>query len=183
MPVSHLGYQLKGENRHFIRNEMISEFLKESPGTDTEDLSSKYIYHVETFSHYEIVLIRPAYLNKGFDFIVSIESPYQYLFKGKTKRYNNPSHDDIENALLYCQANFPENYPKIRQILIDLYNCKQVKLASYSLGNFIDYNNNIHPIEIIILSIKWLFIEQDITYWNWSGRSMLFEKLSDKLLV
>jgi len=39
------------------------------------------------------------------------------------------------------------------------------------------------PIAIILLAIKWLFIEQDITYWNWSGRNMLMNSLKDKELV
>jgi hypothetical protein len=39
---------------------------------------------------------------------------------------------------------------------------------------FKDYEGTAHPIEIILLAIKWLFIEQDITYWNWSGRDMLW---------
>lgn len=27
-------------------------------------------------------------------------------------------------------------------------------------------------------SLKWLFIEQDVTYWNRSGRTMLYKSLS-----
>ena len=42
---------------------------------------------------------------------------------------------------------------------------------------FADYLNNQHPVYIVLLAIKWLFIEQDITYWNWSGRNMLKESL------
>ena len=30
------------------------------------------------------------------------------------------------------------------------------------------------PVDMICRCIKWLFIEQDITYWNWSGRNMLY---------
>ena len=36
---------------------------------------------------------------------------------------------------------------------------------------------------IILLAIKWLFIEQDITYWNWSGRNMLYNHLIEMGLV
>lgn len=35
------------------------------------------------------------------------------------------------------------------------------------------------PIETILKVVKWLFIEQDVTYWNWSGRSMLYSGLRE----
>jgi hypothetical protein len=106
-----------------------------------------------------------------------------YLFK-KTNRYHTPSHDDIILALTYSQANYPTQYQSVKQHLHDAYNCINASFASGSpLGYFSDYNNNLHPIEIIILASKWLFIEQDITYWNWSGRAMLWNELVKKNLV
>jgi hypothetical protein len=29
------------------------------------------------------------------------------------------------------------------------------------------------PVEMVLKILKWLFIEQDITYWNYDGRQML----------
>jgi hypothetical protein len=29
------------------------------------------------------------------------------------------------------------------------------------------------PFEMLLKILKWLFIEQDITYWNYDGRQML----------
>lgn len=48
---------------------------------------------------------------------------------------------------------------------------------------FLDYSNQQHPIEIILLALKWLFIEQDFTYWNNSGRFMLYDTLKNYGLV
>ena len=48
---------------------------------------------------------------------------------------------------------------------------------------FKDYQHIEHPIYIVLLAIKWLFIEQDITYWNWSGRNMLKISLEEKGLM
>lgn len=31
--------------------------------------------------------------------------------------------------------------------------------------------------EIILECIKWLFIEQDITYWHYSGRKMFYDSI------
>jgi hypothetical protein len=29
------------------------------------------------------------------------------------------------------------------------------------------------PVDALLKVLKWMFIEQDLTYWNWSGRRML----------
>lgn len=62
-------------------------------------------------------------------------------------------------------------------------NCNPVNFESLSGATFPDYNLNQHPIEIILLAIKWLFMEQDCAYWNYSGRAMLFEKLQNNGLI
>ena len=48
---------------------------------------------------------------------------------------------------------------------------------------FHDYEDVEHPVEIIILAIKWLFMEQDCAYWNYSGRAMFYSALKEKGLV
>jgi len=42
--------------------------------------------------------------------------------------------------------------------------------------NFIDRLSDLpgYPIDLILGVVKWLFIEQDVRYWNYSGRAMLF---------
>ena len=42
---------------------------------------------------------------------------------------------------------------------------------------FCDADGNEHPLAILLLAIRWLFIEQDITYWNTSERAMLMNHL------
>ena len=44
-----------------------------------------------------------------------------------------------------------------------------------------DYSDDLEPLnnglspELILKVIKWLFIEQDIRYWNWSGRKKFMD--------
>ena len=38
-----------------------------------------------------------------------------------------------------------------------------------------------YAFEHVLKTIKWLFIEQDITYWNWSGRAMLYSAITRKI--
>lgn len=70
----------------------------------------------------------------------------------------------------------------IKPIIDMIYNCQNVNLSTTGF-KFLDYTTQSHPIEIILLSLKWLFIEQDITYWNTSGRAMLYSKLQSNNLV
>ena len=107
-----------------------------------------------------------------FDFTVNIEGLY---FK-KKRKYSCPSHNDIFDALSECKNNFPSTYPLIKEYINDLFHCKEQKFVEFNIF-FSDYEGNKHPIEIILLALKWLFIEQDCAYWNYSGRKVLFNEL------
>lgn len=173
-----INYTLPLGSRISMRENLINTFLQENPGNGTGDNASRYQYNVEQFGNYEIFLKRPTRLNKGFDFTVNI---YGLFFK-KNRRYSTPTHQDIIDALTNCKINFPHIYPSIAQKLQQIYDCEQVSLAS-SGAVFSDYANNKHPIEIILLAVKWLFMEQDCAYWNYSGRAMFYGILKNNNLV
>lgn len=62
-----INFHLTSTTREGIRRELITEFLKEQPGTGTGENSSRYIYFVETLQDgNRIYLQRPARFNKGF---------------------------------------------------------------------------------------------------------------------
>jgi hypothetical protein len=154
-----------------IRAEVVGWFLRETPGTGKKELSSTYRYDVESIAGYKIYLRRPAALNKGFDFTVNVDGLY---FKPKTRKLSNPSHSDVVAALQYVKTNDPNGFLRIIDAITEIYNCRLYNSGSLAGIVFEDYEGTTHPIEIILLAIKWLFIEQDITYWNWSGRNMLW---------
>ncbi|KIR02746.1 hypothetical protein P261_01561 [Lachnospiraceae bacterium TWA4] len=178
MPTYTLNYQLPDGNRAQKRQALISCFLNEEPGNGNKDAASRYCYNVESYNEYSIFLKRPTQLNKGFDFTVNIGGLH---FK-KNRIYSNPSHDDIFKALTCCRNEYPNEYDTVKDAIISIYNCYDADLSNIN-AYFIDYNGNLHPIQIIILAIKWLFMEQDCAYWNYSGRRMLFEALADRELV
>ena len=171
-------YILPAGDRIQKRLALISCFLNENAGTGRGDYASRYQYNVETYGNYKIYLKRPTQLNKGFDFTVNVQGMY---FK-KNKRYSNPSHQDIFNALAYCMDTYPKTYDDVRNAIINIYNCIDIDL-SYINAYFCDYEGTEHPIQIILLAIKWLFMEQDCAYWNYSGRKMLFDRLSERGLI
>ncbi|BEK32805.1 hypothetical protein [Campylobacter jejuni] len=178
-----INFNLKSTTREEIRADLINEFLKELPGNGVRDLSSKYYYVVENADGYNIILKRPAPLNKGFDFIVSVENFY---FKEMTKKSrSNPSHNDIISLLKkYKKAN-EAIYGEVKNIIISIYNCENIYLRQdiQQFPKFVNFDNQEYPISILLYCIKWLFIEQDVTYWNYSGRRKFFEALNECELV
>ena len=179
MPMVKSDYSLQSTERKAVRDEIISLFLNEKPGEGTGELSSKYEYTVETYSEYSVYLKRPATLNKGFDFTVHICG---IEFK-KQRRYTNPSHNDICNVLKSVKDNIGIEYDIIRSEIKNIYENNTCNLDLVSDFFFVDYLGEERPVAIILLAIKWLFIEQDMTYWNWSGRSKLYAHLKDMDLV
>lgn len=171
-------YQLPSGNRAEKRSALITTFLNEEAGTGNGCNASRYQYNVESFLNYRIFLKRPTQLNKGFDFTVNVSGLY---FK-KNRRYSNPSHNDIISALTDCKTNFPTHYSQIASLINDIYECHDA-LITPSGATFLDSDGNQHPIEIIVLAIKWLFMEQDCAYWNYSGRCMFYNALCDNRLL
>lgn len=168
-------YTLPAGNRTVKRFSLITHFLGEEPGHGNGDAASRYRYNVESYGDYGIYLLRPTQLNKGFDFTVNISG---VAFKRPTKTIPNPSHTDITTALESCKSSYPNEYPLVASAIQSIYRCEEPDFSSIHAG-FFDYKNDEHPIQIILLAIKWLFMEQDCAYWNYSGRDMFFHFLCD----
>ena len=178
MPTYTLDFQLPSGSRDFKRRALIEKFMLEFPGTGNGENASRFHYNVELYGDYAIFLKRPTRLNKGFDFTVNISG----LWFKKNRRYSNPSHSDIANSLQNCKDTFPDEYIKVKAAIIEIYNCNDTSLSHIN-ADFRDYEGTEHPIQIILLAIKWLFMEQDCAYWNYSGRRMFFDSLSESNLV
>ena len=60
----------------------------------------------------------------------------------------------------------------IKPLINNIYKCNPVSfLDSYDFLGL--------PVDVCIKLLKWLFIEQDITYWNYSGREKLYLYLKE----
>ena len=175
-------FSLISNSREDARRQVTELFLEEHFGTGTKELCSKYEYTVEIFNNYSVVLKRPTNLNKGFDFIVTIDCIY--FKQGSRRRHKNPSHPDISAVLQQVKNNISSTeYQKIKNIIWNIFNLEDYDLSTIAGITFTDFDGNTHPLEIVLLAIRWLFIEQDITYWNFSGRSMLMNGLLGDGLV
>lgn len=145
---------------------MVNKFLSEKSGYWKDNLKhvTRYKYMVEKLQDgRKIFLIRPTFLNKGIDFQVWVEK----LDGVKDKK---PSHKDIFNDLKLKNEEKKEEISKLHAAITKVWNCeepddviKEIKL-NFEKG---------YSTELLLKILKWLFIEQDITYWNYDGRGML----------
>lgn len=172
MPLMIKQLSVSGD-RASIRKQVIVAFLDENPGTGCGEDCSKYIYEVELLaSGNKVFLKRPAALNKGVDFEVHVQG---IMFR-PARLVTMPSHKNIFQDLSAKQKENPLEYERVKNILNRLYTCQDVSEADYRSLNF----TSGHSIETVLKAIKWLFIEQDVTYWNWSGRYMLYSGLKER---
>ncbi len=167
---------ISAKDKASYRKQLIEEFLKEESGTAIS--VTEYYYFVETLKNGKrIYLKRPTALNKGVDFEVRVEDThFRYGKYGNIiSTGNRPSHDDIINDLRLKKNENPAEFMRLKHLLDKTYNCQPIKDEEYTIFSFVSG----HSVEIIFKSLKWLFIEQDITYWNRSGRAMLYNGLSE----
>lgn len=125
--------------------------------------------YVETLNDQRrIYLRRPTFLHNSFDFVVCVEG---INFNPAGRRRNYPTHDDILNDLKEKYNKNPKKYEYIYEALNAIYSCSYIDLEPL---NSISFKSRF-PCVLIIKTLKWLFIEQDIHYWNYSGRDMLWK--------
>lgn len=150
---------LNSGTRNNIRQRVISEFMKEPPRKRNGNLASKYNYIVESLScGNNILLTRPANLKNGFDFLIRVENTD--FSKGISKHRDYPKHDDIINDLLLKKQSNTNLYKKLFDHISDICHCNEINEIWFQQLNFsIGYS-----CDLILKTIKWFFIEQDIRY-------------------
>ena len=179
-------YTLKSETRENIRRELTNLFLQEKSGLDldTDGTRPIYKYMVENLGKYSVYLKRPT--NRyGFDFVVEVEPTIYFFQVGNYRRHKKPSHNDIVNILINYKAQNGDIYQYLQNVLRQIYVCQNIDTIGLTANfpPFTNYDGEQIPIVVLLCCIKWLFIEQDMTYWNYSGRNMLFSHLQNNGLV
>jgi hypothetical protein len=180
---------IKG-TRTELRRQLIRKFLLEKPGTGKKELCSKYTYQVDNTADGKILLARPANLNKGMDFIVHLEG---FVFrthksnghKMPQAQQTNPSFKDVIALLHLFKKKYKDEYQILSQNISRIYECKdliQIRKLEKMRINHEKANKSISA-RTLCLIIRWLFIEQDVTYWNFSGRGKFLAEMRDDGLL
>lgn len=164
-------FDLRGGDRKEVREKIIGLFLSEKAGywKDGKKHVTRYKYYVETLEDgRRIYLYRPTYLNKGIDFQVWVEK-----FDGiKAKK---PSHKDIFNDLEGKRGKDTSKLKELLNAITLVYDCQEPTSVLHKYPN-LQFEGGMST-EMLLKILKWLFIEQDITYWNYDGRNMLFSAI------
>lgn len=155
-------------DRAELRRQIINIFLSEAPGTGRGENCSKYEYTMYNNGVHAVYLKRPAQFNNGFDFTIHISN---INFNPK-KRTNRPTHGNILDDLGQKYRENPALYLSLMGEITKIYNCQNYSLQGLTFQTGL-------PIDILLETIKWLFVEQDVTYWNYSGREMFFNAIQD----
>ncbi len=159
-------FKLLGSTRKELRDSIILKFLEEKPGHWLNGIKhvSRYKYFVERLDDgRRIYLLRPTFLNKGIDFQVWVE---KFDKRGDQK----PSHGNMISDLKLKRQEDNDAYKNLLEAIDRVWNCEEpdnvIKDIKFTFKSG-------YSIELILKVLKWLFIEQDITYWNYDGRTML----------
>lgn len=154
--------------RNWLRMQLVNILGQEPPGAGTGELASRHIYYVECLnSGKRIYLRRPANLHNGFDFMICVEG-YNFAAPGQKYR-DNPKHEDILADLQLKLAEEPYKYRTLYTALATTHACFE-----FSVNNELPVFESGLASDLIVKLMKWFFIEQDIRYWNYSGRDMLW---------
>lgn len=134
-----------------------------------EDCKTKLRYYVENLEDgNRVYLERPTFLNKGCDFQIYVENLITYN-NGNDKC---PSHGDVFADLEKKKAALkPQQYQKLISAIEDIFNIvpyKKIVPIIEQLPQPVGW-----PYDTLLKLVRWLFIEQDITYWAQTGREML----------
>jgi len=188
---------VKTEDRFQIVKEVVNKFIDFEK--DIKGKGIKFKYPVEKLSNNQKLYIKRPGRKKNFDFKVDIP---------KNSGLKRGSHDEIALVLRYLKEKNSDLFKKVWDIIRYLYKCKnnnvdemlkqipnskhvvcvEIKKPTKTLENLIKLKMEI-DLEYMLKIIKWLFIMEDVFYWDYEGRATLYnylkyviyEKNQDKL--
>ncbi len=160
--------EIKGSMaRHKIVKKVVATFIKTEYRRKGKGVI--FQYPVENLSHGQLFIVRPGH-KKNFDFKVDVVSNFG-LGEG--------GHLEIAKDLRNKKQKKPRKFKDFINAITEIYNCSENDvdkvLKKYSILNR-SFRTGA-KIEVLLKVIKWLFIMEDIIYWDNEGRAFLFNFL------
>lgn len=142
-----------------------------------ENAHTNYRYNVERCADGKrLYLLRPTWLNKGFDFQVNVEGLVKVVKLAKGATREMPSHGDVMHDLRSKVAQRPKDAAVLFDAVAAVYDCgKPAEIVNQMPG--LAALKEGWPIDQLLYIIKWLMIEQDVSYWLQTGRDMLMSAI------
>jgi len=91
------------------------------------------------------------------------------------KRYRNPRHEDLIREFTLLADALENGRARILAAVEAVWRCENVTTVCDAQARVIGSPDLAFRLERALKVAKWLFIEQDITDWNTSGRAMLMD--------
>jgi hypothetical protein len=146
-----------------------------------EDPYTNYRYNVErTVNGKRVYLLRPTWLNKGFDFQVNVEGLVKVVKVAKGATREMPSHGDVMHDLRSKLAKRPKDGAVLFDAVCAVYDCGEPANIVKKMPGLSGFKEG-WPIDQLLYIIKWLMIEQDVTYWLQTGRDMLMSGIETEI--
>ncbi|MFZ3065729.1 MAG: hypothetical protein WA277_10670 [Nitrospirota bacterium] len=148
--------------REQIRSKILKTWEAESIG------SGQYRYNVEQCKDGSLIyLLRPAPLNKGCDFMILSEN----FKKWKNGNDKAPKHNDVIELLQQILHDDIILKADLISAIGRIYNCENLDRVLSDYPRLLATADC--KAERALKLLKWMWIEQDITYWTGEGRQML----------
>jgi hypothetical protein len=117
--------------------------------------------------------LRPANLNKGCDFVIVSENFLKFM-NGNDKP---PKHKDIVNIIREILREDIALKKDLRDAINRVYNCESIDDVLSKYKRLL----KAPKCERLLKLLKWMWIEQDVTYWTGDGRQMLKSHIDEIL--
>jgi len=130
-----------------------------------------FFYPVENLPDGQLLLRRPAGLRKwNFDFKVEVTEGLGLGRGTHAEMFSDFQNKKMEN---------PNKFENLLQALTEIYNCTENDVDMV-LQKYPDINTAFETgakVGVFLKVIKWMFIMEDIVYWNYTGRAKLYNHL------
>jgi hypothetical protein len=169
-----VSWLLRTKNRSAQRRALALKWLQEGQYT-------KYRYNVERCADgSKVYLLRPTWLNKGFDFQVNLEGFRSKTRKSRGSTAEMPSHKDVLHDLRQKIRKRPRVAQELFEAISHVYDCVEPDTIIKKLPRLRKLRVGLPP-DTLLKILKCLFIEQDLTYWLQTGRNMLMSSIEEKV--
>jgi hypothetical protein len=154
--------------RHRIVKKVVNTFIKTEYKKKGKGI--KFQYPVESLPKGEVLYIaRPGH-KKNFDFKVDVVWNHGF---------GEGSHKEIAMDLRRKRKKKPRTFAKLLGAVTQIYNCAENDVDAL-LKKYRGLKNSFRTggaVETLLKVMKWLFIMEDIVYWDNEGRAFLFNFL------
>lgn len=160
--------EIKGSQaRHKIVKKVVNTFITTEYCKKGKGVTFRY--PVENLQNGQLFIARPGH-KKNFDFKVDVVTSFGF---------GEGSHLEIAQDLREKKKENKQKFKDLLSAITDIYNCSESDVDKI-LENHPGLDKSFQRgarVEILLKVMKWLFIMEDIVYWDNEGRAFLFNFL------